>query len=93
MKEGQKMALNNRKLDHILEDRGLTNLDPDTLWQVKAILSELEGEQLLKNSKKIISSDFVAEKATANYLRAVVEQNWVIISQNNRIIEKLSSKS
>lgn len=87
------MALNNRKLDHILEDRGLSNLDPDTLWQVKAILSELEGEQLLKNSKKIISSDFVAEKATANYLRAVVEQNWVIISQNNRIIEKLSSKS
>ncbi|KRL39157.1 hypothetical protein [Liquorilactobacillus uvarum] len=84
---------NNKKADGLLEDRGLANLDRDAFWQVRAILSELEEEQLLKNSKKVISSDYVAEKATASYLRAIVEQNWVLIAQNDQIIKGLNSKN
>ncbi|GAJ26025.1 hypothetical protein JCM15457_935 [Liquorilactobacillus sucicola DSM 21376 = JCM 15457] len=84
---------NNKKAEGLLEDRGLANLDRDAFWQVRAILSELEEQQLLKNSKKVISSDYVAEKATASYLRAIVEQNWVLIAQNDQIIKSLNSKN
>ncbi|KRM97600.1 hypothetical protein FC19_GL001646 [Liquorilactobacillus aquaticus DSM 21051] len=84
---------NNKKAEGLLEDRGLADLDKDAFWQVRAILSELEEEQLLKNSKKVISSDYVAEKAIASYLRAIVEQNWVLIAQNDQIIKSLGSKN
>ncbi|WP_281164400.1 hypothetical protein [Liquorilactobacillus sicerae] len=86
------MIFKKNQLDGILEDRGLANFNDNELFQVKNILSELNDQQLLKNSKKIISSDLVAEKATANYLKAIIEQNWVIINQNDQIVKQLAAK-
>lgn len=86
------MIFKKNQLDGILEDRGLDKLNNNELFQVKNILSELNDQQLLKNSKKIFSGNSPTEKATANYLRAIVEQNWVIIAQNDQIIKELATK-
>ncbi|MDV7758875.1 hypothetical protein [Liquorilactobacillus mali] len=86
------MLFNNKHIAGILEDRGLSELNDDSLWQVKNILNELDDEQLLRNSKKIISSDYGNEKAIATYLRAIVEQNWVLLAQNDKILKSLQSQ-
>ncbi|MFT8610563.1 MAG: hypothetical protein ABF690_13205 [Liquorilactobacillus nagelii] len=80
---------NSNHIEGILQDRGLSNLNDESLWQVKTILSELNDEQLLINSKKTISSDYVKDKATATFLRAIVEQNWIMITQNDQILKEL----
>ncbi|MCI1699488.1 hypothetical protein [Liquorilactobacillus nagelii] len=84
-----KILFNSNHIKGILQDRGLSNLNDDSLWQVKTILNELDEEQLLRNSKKVLSSDYAKDKATATFLRAIVEQNWVMITQNDQILKEL----
>lgn len=92
IQEVKNMLFGNKHITGILEDRGLSELNDDALWQVKNILNELDDEQLLRNSKRIMSSDYGNEKASTAYLRAIVEQNWVLLAQNDKILKSLQSQ-
>jgi hypothetical protein len=82
--------LNNNKIYQLLSERGLGNVSPETAEAVESILGELDRKNILRqnNSKNYFIDRTTLE--TTGLLRALVEQNWIIIAQNDEIIKKLS---
>ncbi len=86
---GKKESLNNKsKVQIYLEDRGVNNLSEDSFIQVEKIISDLSGNGLIKTGMAL-SFAKAEEQAKISYLSALVEQNWVLISQNQQIIDEL----
>lgn len=79
---------NNNKVQGLLIDRGLKNLDDQTVEHVEAILSELDENKLLNKSNTGNFTDR-SNQEKVGFLRALVEQNWIIISQNQRILDEM----
>lgn len=69
-----------------LSSKHLSNLSPDALDAAKAISKDLVGNDLLKGGMALSLSN-AADQATVSYLSALVEQNWIIMQQNQQIIE------
>ncbi|OUC52467.1 hypothetical protein B7939_00650 [Eggerthia catenaformis] len=79
-----------RKEKEALEKYNLNNLtDPDDINSVKKIVSELVGTGMLEFG---ISLKFgkPEEALKASYLRAIVEQNFIIIRQLDRISKNIN---
>ena len=79
------------QLDKLMEKYNLYELDPKDLETVKNIANDLAGNGLLK-AGMALSFTNGADQAKVTYLSALVEQNWLIINQLNRLnknIEKL----
>ena len=69
---------------------GMENLkDPNDIESVKSILNELSGTGLTELG---ISLGADIQKNIMNYQRAVLEQNFIIIRQLDRIAKLLSDK-
>ncbi|MCD2256347.1 hypothetical protein ACNAN0_02830 [Agrilactobacillus fermenti] len=79
---------NNRQIHKILEERGLSHCSKNVAYQAEAILSELDRKNLLRESKRLNLEDRADEEIIA-YLRALVEQNWILVQQNNEILNHL----
>ncbi|KRL00110.1 hypothetical protein [Liquorilactobacillus capillatus] len=79
---------NNDKIKGILVDRGLDDVTNATSEQVEAILGELDKKNLLRNDKRLLIKDR-SDDSKISYLRALVEQNWILIAQNDKIIQLL----
>lgn len=79
---------NNNKIQGLLTDRGLENLDEETVEHVEAILSELDENKLLNKSNTGNFTDR-SNQEKVGFLRALVEQNWIIIAQNQSILNEL----
>ncbi|KRL39109.1 hypothetical protein [Liquorilactobacillus uvarum] len=82
---------NNDKIKGILIDRGLNDISNETSEQVEAILGELDKKNLLRNDKRLLIKDR-SDDSKVSYLRALVEQNWILIAQNDKIIKLLLEK-
>ncbi|WP_311407549.1 hypothetical protein [Liquorilactobacillus uvarum] len=82
---------NNDKIKGILIDRGLNDISNETSEQVEAILGELDKKNLLRNDKRLLIKDR-SDDSKISYLRALVEQNWILIAQNDKIIKLLLEK-
>ena len=76
-----------RKVQELLEKYGLQNLsDPRDKESVRAISEALLGNKLIEVGTALQGSG--ADSAKMSYLRAIVEQNWIII----RLLDELNSK-
>lgn len=83
--------LNNDKIYQLLNERGLGDVGPETAEAVESILGELDRKNVLrKNDSKNYFIDRSTLEATS-FLRALVEQNWIIIAQNEKIIKALNA--
>lgn len=73
----------------LLEKYGLTNLgDPDIAEKVADIARELTGTQLMEAGMKLSMGAKTEDQLTVQYLRAIVEQNFVLI----RLLDKLAGR-
>lgn len=76
-----------RKTEELLDKYGLQELsDPRDLSDVREIANALFGNKLIEVGAALSGAGPDAVKMS--YLRAIVEQNWIIIRQ----LDKLNSK-
>ena len=87
----QKEAERQEKERRVLEKYNLTALtDPDDIESVRKIVSELTGTGLMEMGATLgggSEKDFL--KLQMYYLRAIVEQNCIIIRQLDRLIKAI----
>ena len=78
---------NERKVQELLNKYGLQDLsDPRDLDAVRNIAGALMGNKLIELGTAMQGGG--ADSAKMSYLRAIVEQNWIIIRQ----LDKLNSR-
>lgn len=76
-----------RKTQEILAKYGLNELsDPRDLENVKNISRALMGNKLIEIGTAMQGAG--ADSAKMSYLSAIVEQNWIIIRQLDKLINK-----
>ncbi|QNK42713.1 hypothetical protein [Caproicibacter fermentans] len=83
------------QLQKFQEKYHIDELDPKDLETVKQVASDLAGNGLLKAGMALSFAN-AGEQAKVTYLSALVEQNWIIMNQLNRLnknIEKLNQKA
>lgn len=81
-----------RKENELLDRYGLSNVDSKDIQSIKNIINDLAGNGLIK-AGMAFSFAKAEEQAKVSYLSALVEQNWIIIRQLDRISKKLDSIS
>lgn len=77
-----------KKTSMYLSKRGLDTVGPEHQQQVKNIMGDLTGNGLVK-AGMALSFSKPEEQAKITYLSALVEQNWILVRQNETIIEEL----
>lgn len=90
-KDETKMERTARKEQEILERYGLTEVSPMDIESIRKIIADLSGNGLLKAGMAFTFAKG-EEQAKVTYLSALVEQNWIIIRQLDRIQRMLYSK-
>lgn len=81
-----------RKENELLDKYGLTNVDSRDIQSIKNVINDLAGNGLIKTGMALSFSK-AEEQAKVSYLSALVEQNWIIIRQLDRISKQLDSLS
>lgn len=76
-----------RKTQAMLEKYGLEYLDPKDVESVRNIGYALMGNSMIEFGTALTGSG--VDVAKMSYLRALVEQNWIIIRQLDRLNKKL----
>nr|WP_054757110.1 hypothetical protein [Liquorilactobacillus satsumensis] len=76
---------NNNKIQGILADRGLDEVSEETSAQIEAILGGLQRHGLLRENTHVDFND-KSNEIKIEFLRALVEQNWILVAQNEQII-------
>ena len=79
------------EIEKYMEHYGLYSLDAEDLNTVRRIAQDLAGNGLIK-AGMALSFAKAEEQAKVSYLSALVEQNWLIINQLNRINKQLEKK-
>ena len=77
-----------RKMQETLAKYELNNLSPEYANAVKNISLALAGNNLIEVGSTLGMTP--AENLSTSYLKAIVEQNFIIIRQLNEISEKLN---
>lgn len=83
-KEAKKEA----KLDAMMAKYGLENLSPEYRSKVKDINSELIGTGLMEAGTKLSMNAKAEDQLQVQYLRTIMEQNWMII----RLLDEIKNK-
>lgn len=76
-----------RKAQAMMDKYGLSDLDPVDVESIRSITSALMGNSLIETGTALSGSGVDAAKLS--YLRALVEQNWIIIRQLDRLNKRL----
>nr|WP_314946063.1 hypothetical protein [Streptococcus infantis] len=76
------------KAEIYLENRGVTELSEKSYGQVKKIANDIAGNGWAKGAMALTFTK-IEEQAKVGYLSALVEQNWILIEQNQQIINEL----
>lgn len=76
-----------RKLNELIAKYELTNLDKEYANSIKNISSALAGNNLIELGSTLGMTP--AENLTTSYLKAIVEQNFIMIRQLDTLIKKL----
>lgn len=80
------LSKSERKSLAYLAKRNLNKLSPDTYKQVEDITTQIAGNRLMLLGLGLQGS---TQTLTPSYLAAILEQNWILIRQNEQIIELL----
>lgn len=83
-KEAKKEA----KLDAMMAKYGLENLSPEYRSKVKDINLELIGTGLMETGMRLSMNAKVEDQLQVQYLRTIMEQNWMII----RLLDEIKNK-
>ena len=73
-----------RKDLELMEKYGLTTIDRRDINSIRKIINDLLGNGLFKTGMAL-SFAKAEEQAKVTYLSALVEQNWIIIRQLDRL--------
>lgn len=76
-----------RKAQAVMDKYGLSELDPKDIESVRTITNSLMGNSLIELGNVFSGSG--VDSAKMSYLRALVEQNWIIIRQLDRLNKRL----
>lgn len=76
------------KAEIYLENRGITGLSEKSHGQVIKIANDIAGNGWAKAGLALTFAK-LEEQAKVGYLSALVEQNWILIEQNQQIINEL----
>lgn len=76
------------KLDAMMAKYGLENLSPEYRSKVKDINLELIGTGLMETGMKLSMNAKVEDQLQVQYLRTIMEQNWMII----RLLDEIKNK-
>ena len=79
-----------RKTQAMMEKYGLEYLDQKDLESVRSIGYALMGNNLIELGTTLSGSG--VDVAKMSYLRALIEQNWIIIRQLDRLNKKLGQQ-
>ena len=79
-----------RKTQAMLEKYGLEYLDPKDMESVRSIGNALMGNGMIELGTALTGSG--VDVAKMSYLRALIEQNWIIIRQLDRLNKKLDQR-
>lgn len=89
----EKAAKAAEKEQKMLEKYRLTTLsDPDDISSVRTIVGELSGTGLMEVGSLISGNEKDLLRTQMCFQRAIVEQNFIIIRQLDRIAKALESK-
>ena len=83
-----KDAKKEAKLNALMAKYGLENLSPEYREKVKDINSELLGTGLMEAGMKLSLSAKTEDQLQVQYLKTLVEQNWMII----RLLDEIKNK-
>ena len=78
-----------RKAQAVMDKYGLSEIEPKDLESVRTITNSLMGNSLIELAN-IFNGNSV-DSAKMSFLRALVEQNWIIIRQLDRLNKRLDS--
>ena len=79
-----------RRTKELLDRYGLSDISPRDIESVKSICTALQGNGMIEFGTTL--SGKAEDVAKLSYLRALVEQNWIIIRQLDRISKSLDQK-
>ena len=79
-----------RKTQAMLEKYGLEYLDEKDMESVRSIGNALMGNGMIELGTALTGSG--VDVAKMSYLRALIEQNWIIIRQLDRLNKKLGQR-
>lgn len=83
-----KEAKKEEKLNALMAKYGLENLSPEYRSKVKDINTELMGTGLMETGMVLSLGTKPEEQIKVAYLRALIEQNWMII----RLLDEIAKK-
>ena len=81
-----------RKTQAMMEKYGLEYLDPKDLESVRNIGLSLMGTGMIELGTALSIGGNPVDTAKMSFLRALVEQNWIIIRQLDRLNKKLERR-
>lgn len=88
-KELKRQQKEQEEIQKFIKKYGLEDINPNDLNTIRRIASDLHSNGLIKAG---LAPSFAKpeEQAKVTYLSALVEQNWLIINQLNRLNNLLS---
>jgi hypothetical protein len=88
-KQEKKRLKEEQQVADLLNKYGLSNLkDPEDIQSVRKIVSELAGTGLMEFGLMLGGNEKEYLKLVAQYNRALLEQNFIIIRQLDKIANK-----
>lgn len=81
----EKQAAQAQKAEKLLARYGLQNIDPQYADAVQKIANELAGSGLSEFGALLSNDDKAMNKAQTQFVRAILEQNFIIIRQLDQI--------
>lgn len=71
----------NSKQENLMAKYGLENIDPQYVDAVQKIARDLAGSGLTQFGGMLANDQKATARANAQFSKAIVEQNWIIIRQ------------
>lgn len=86
----QKAEAKAQKEQELLERYGLQNLNnPDDLASVRKIVTELAGSGMMEFGNMLAPDEKTMLRLQVSYQRALIEQNFILIRQLDKITSRL----
>lgn len=87
--EEEKQAIKEEKIDKMMKQYGLEDLDNKYRNAVRNINSELSGTGMMELGNMLSFDEKTAARLNTYYTNALIQQNWIIIRQLDEISKKL----
>lgn len=87
------LSKSDKKTLAYLSSKHLESLDSNSLKSIEHISNQLTGSGLTQAGIALSFSGTAADRLSLNFQNALVEQNWIIMRQNQQIIDLLKENN